>query len=271
MKLRAGSKAVNEHNVLVLLLQVYDDFLEMMMRATEKRTDTGRNATRDDRLKEPKNQEGLTELEAIAQCVLFLIDGQVPASSACAFTAYLLALHPEVQTKLRNEVDSCFNEHGPSPASDVISKLTYLNAVVKESMRILGPNTRVERSPEKNDYMLGDTGVKVPKGGVIVIPTYAVHHDPEYFPDPFKFNPDRFSEENVASIHPYAYLPFGAGPRNCIGSRLATLMVKTGICYAVRSVKFVRSSKTKVPLNFRPGFGNLAARDVILGIRERDA
>ncbi|KAH9384003.1 hypothetical protein HPB48_025986 [Haemaphysalis longicornis] len=106
------------------------------------------------------------------------------------------------------------------------------------------PGTRIERSVI-DDYVLGDTGVKLKKGDLVAIPVYAMHHDPQYFPDPFTFNPERFSEENVGSIQPYTYLPFGAGPRNCIGMRFALQVIKLSVLYTIRNVQLVRTEKTK--------------------------
>ncbi|KAG0434828.1 hypothetical protein HPB47_018847, partial [Ixodes persulcatus] len=188
--------------------------------------------------------KALTEDEAMAQCVLFFLAGQDTTSGVLAFTLYLLSLHPEIQAKLREEADDCFRQHGPEPSLDVISKLKYLHGVVSESLRMFPPGARVERSAP-SDYVLGDTGIKVPKGCVVAIPVYAMHHDPENFPDPETFDPNRFSEENMDSIRPYTYLPFGAGPRNCIGMRFALEAVKLSLLHSVHSVQFVRTENTK--------------------------
>ncbi|KAG0420765.1 hypothetical protein HPB47_003303, partial [Ixodes persulcatus] len=100
-----------------------------------------------------------------------------------------------------------------------------------------------ERQPK--DYVLGNTGIKVPKGCVVAVPVWAIHHDPQYFPDPHSFKPERFSKENVDSIPPYVYLPFGAGPRNCIGVRLGLRAVKMALFHSICNVEFVRTAKTK--------------------------
>ncbi|KAM7286395.1 putative ece1 protein [Ixodes scapularis] len=212
--------------------------------------------------------KALTEEEAMAQCVLFFAAGQDTTSSVLAFTLYLLAIHPEVQAKLREQADECFKQHGPDPSLDVVSKLKYLHGVVSESLRMFPPGPRLERS-SPTDYVLGDTGIKIPKDCPIAVPVYAMHHDPEYFPDPSKFDPDRFSEENIDNIRPYTYLPFGAGPRNCIGMRFALETVKLSLLHSVHSVEFVRTNNTKVPLEFATGFSVFNAKNITIGVRKR--
>ncbi|XP_065311301.1 cytochrome P450 3A24-like [Dermacentor albipictus] len=256
-----------------------EDFLQLMMDAQE-----GSLASSDDGAADPesklfdvgsenkpettKSTKRLSEIEAMAQCVLFFLAGQETTSSTIAFTTYLLALNPDVQEKLRKEVDDCIAENGPEPSLDVISKLTYLHCVVSEALRLFPPATRLERSGYE-DYTLGDTGIKLPKECSIMIPVYAMHHDPELFPDPDSFRPERFSDENVDSVQPYTYLPFGAGPRNCIGMRLALQSVKLCLLHSLHSVQFVRTDKTKDPLTIKKGLGVLTAEDVTVGIRRR--
>lgn len=82
----------------------------------------------------------------------------------------------------------------------------------------------------------------------MLVPTYAFHHDPEFFPNPSKFEPDRFSDECKAARHPYAYLPFGEGPRICIGLRFGLIQTKVGLAMMLRNFKFGVCDKTNIPL-----------------------
>ncbi|KAK8765317.1 hypothetical protein V5799_032074 [Amblyomma americanum] len=150
-------------------------------------------------------------------------------------------------------------------------------------------NGRLERAPCQ-DYIFGDTGIKVNKDDIVTVPVYALHHDPQYFPDPLTFNPEsdcpllrhalglsksvnacsRFNEQNMASIQPYTYLPFGAGPRNCIATHFALHTVKLCVLHTIRNVLLVRIEQTKVPLEFRNGYGMLTAKGIEVGVRKRE-
>ncbi|KAG0430205.1 hypothetical protein HPB47_022909 [Ixodes persulcatus] len=190
-----------------------------------------------------KDKKALTKSEALAQCILFFLAGRDTSAALLAHAVYLLALHPEAQAKLRKEADECFEKHAGELTMDVVAKLEYVHGVVSEALRMLPPATRIERLAAE-DYFLGDTGIKVRKGCLIAIPVYSMHHDPEYFPDPFTFKPERFIGENIESIRPYTYLPFGAGPRNCIGNRFALEAIKIALLHVVRSVEFYRTQNT---------------------------
>lgn len=88
------------------------------------------------------------------------------------------------------------------------------------------------------------------KGTRIFIPAYAIHHDPEYYPDPEKFDPDRFNDENTKKRNQYTFLPFGEGPRNCVGLRFGMLQAKLGLATVLQNFKFTLSKKSVVPLEF---------------------
>ncbi|KAL1418760.1 hypothetical protein MTO96_025789 [Rhipicephalus appendiculatus] len=132
----------------------HEDFLQLMMDAQEgKLTSASENtAERDNQLfnlgsdvkldTSFSTDRTLTENEAMAQCVLFFTSGHDTISSVISFTLYLLAIHPEVQEKLREEVDECFRTHGEHPSLDAVTKLKYLHCVVSESLRMYPPATR---------------------------------------------------------------------------------------------------------------------------------
>ncbi|XP_077483043.1 cytochrome P450 3A24-like isoform X2 [Amblyomma americanum] len=239
-----------------------EDFLQLMMDAQEGNLADGAETAPGNESAEIFNLESevkndatfvaraLSEDEALAQCVLFFLAGHDGTSSVLACAARLLALNPEAQATLRAEADECFATHGRDPSLDAISRLPYLHCVVSETLRLYPPAPRIDRTAHV-DYVLGGTGIIVPKGSIVAVPVYAMHHDPEFFPDPEKFIPERFSDDNASSIRPYSYLPFGAGPRNCVGMRLALQTVKLALLHSVHSVEFVATQRTKASMKFR--------------------
>lgn len=143
--------------------------------------------------------------------------GHETTANAVTWTLCLLAQHPDIECKLRAELAGL---HGTPPTVRDLQRLPYLEQVVKESMRLYPPAGGATREPIE-DVDLG--GYRVRKGDAITISTYAMHRNPRFFPDPERFDPERFSAEREASIPKYAYLPFGAGPRVCIGNVFAMM------------------------------------------------
>ena len=133
----------------------------------------------------------------------------------------------------------------------VNTKIPYLEAIIKETLRKYPPVVRLERRAGKDGLKVG--GVELYKDQLIEVPTYAVHMDPEYYPDPTRFNPERFMPENKANLVPYTYLPFGTGPRNCVGMRFAYQEIKLCLARLVTRFRFVRAPTTKEPVEFRKG------------------
>lgn len=120
-----------------------------------------------------------------------------------------------------------------------------------ETLRLYPPASNLIRSATIN-YQIPETNVTIPKGTMVFIPVYAIHHDAEYYPNPEKFDPERFSPEKVKERHNMAHLPFGEGPRNCIGSRFGLMQTKVGLITLLRYFQFNISSKTIIPLVISP-------------------
>ncbi|XP_063618744.1 uncharacterized protein LOC134791626 [Cydia splendana] len=193
-----------------------------------------------------------SDIDLIAQAVLFFIAGFETVSTAMTFLLYELALNPDVQERLAEEVKEHEKKSGGKFDYNSIQNMVYMDMVVSESLRLWPPAVASDRICTK-DYNLGRPNDKatqdfiLKKGEGVNIPVAAIHRDPEYFPNPKKFDPERFSEENKHMIQPFTYLPFGLGPRNCIGSRFALCEVKVMVYQLVQRYELVPCERTTIP------------------------
>ncbi|MCS6871909.1 MAG: cytochrome P450 [Anaerolineae bacterium] len=161
---------------------------------------------------------GMTDQQLRDEVITIFLAGHETTAVTLAWTWALLAQHPEVEAKLWAELDSVLGGRAPTLAD--LPNLPYTEMVIKEAMRLYPPAGGVSRMPI-TDVQLGE--YVLPKGSNVFISMYVMHRDPRYFPEPERFIPERFSKEREAEIPRYAYLPFGAGPRICIGNSFAML------------------------------------------------
>ncbi|XP_070613698.1 cytochrome P450 4V2 [Erythrolamprus reginae] len=161
----------------------------------------------------------------------FMFEGHDTTSAALSWAIYLLASHPEIQRKVHTELDEVFGDADHHTTMDDLKKLQYLECVIKESLRLFPSVPLFARTLNEECYIRGH---KIPKGTDVLILPYALHRDPDNFPEPEEFRPERFFPENSAGRHPYSYIPFSAGPRNCIGQRFALLEEKTILATILR-------------------------------------
>ncbi|PSN52369.1 Cytochrome P450 9e2 [Blattella germanica] len=152
-----------------------------------------------------------------AQAVLFFFAGFDTASTLLCFMSHLLATNPDVQKRLQDEIDQSLEENDGKLTYEAIHSMKYLDMVVSESLRLYPPAIFTDRKCVKNYRLPMEPSYTLEPGDAVWIPIYAIHHDPKYYPNPEKFDPERFSDENKDNIKPFTYLPFGSGPRNCIG------------------------------------------------------
>ncbi|XP_075718204.1 cytochrome P450 3A9-like [Rhinoderma darwinii] len=193
-----------------------------------------------------KEQKALTDTEIMAQSIIFIVAGFETTSLTLTYLFHNLATHPDVQKKLQEEVDSYLPDKA-SPTYDILIQMEYLDMVIQETLRMYPPAGRLERVSKQTVEV---NGVTIPKGTVCMIPAYVLHHDPEFWPEPEEFHPERFSKENRANHTPYTFLPFGDGPRNCIGMRFAMLTMKVAITAILQHFTCRPCKDTLIPVEF---------------------
>ncbi|XP_033478797.1 cytochrome P450 3A30-like [Epinephelus lanceolatus] len=198
--------------------------------------------------KKDKQHNGLTDHEIFSQATIFVFAGYETSAITLVFLAYNLARNPEVMKRLQEEIDSTFPNKG-AVQYEALMQMEYLDSVVNECLRLYPPAGRVERVAKETVEI---NGIKIPKNMTVMVPVYALHHDPELWPEPEEFKPDRFSKQSKQSINPYTYLPFGIGPRNCLGMRFALMMVKLALVEVLQNYSFSICEETEIPLRMDP-------------------
>uniref|UniRef100_A0A182QUS0 Uncharacterized protein n=1 Tax=Anopheles farauti TaxID=69004 RepID=A0A182QUS0_9DIPT len=196
-----------------------------------------------------------TDSELIAQAFIFFFAGFETISWTLSFALYELAINEDIQTKLYDEVHETEQslDEGQTLSYEKLQSMPYLDMVVSETLRKWSIGTLLNRECIR-DYQYDDgRGVKftIEKGALIFIPVVGMHYDPQYYPNPERFDPERFSVENRKNIKSGTYLPFGAGPRNCIGSRFALMETKVVLYYLLLHFRVLACAKTQIPLKLK--------------------
>ncbi|KYO46087.1 hypothetical protein Y1Q_0021662 [Alligator mississippiensis] len=182
------------------------------------------NATNDDGSK-------LSYADIREEVDTFMFEGHDTTAAAMSWVMYLLGCYPEAQKKVDMELDEVFGDSDRHVTMEDLKKLRYLECVVKEALRLFPSVPFFARTLSQDSWI---NGYKVPKGVDIIVSPYALHREQDVFPEPEEFRPERFFPENCIGRHPYAYVPFSAGPRNCIGQRFALMEEKTVIATLLR-------------------------------------
>lgn len=200
-----------------------------------------------DLLIEMSEREGLLSDADIQEEVdTFMFEGHDTTSVAISWALYLLGSHPEIQGKVVDELENIFGDSDRDATYEDLQQMKYLEQVIKEALRLY-PSV-----PAFSRYLEADVKIKnytLPAGTQTPILPFLIHRNPKVFPNPEEFNPDNFLPEKVLNRHPFAYLPFSAGPRNCIGQKFAMLEEKVVLSSVLRKLR-LRSLDTRedIPL-----------------------
>eukprot|EP00117_Sycon_ciliatum_P048974 scpid32573/ scgid2886/ Leukotriene-B(4) omega-hydroxylase 1; CYPIVF2; Cytochrome P450 4F2; Cytochrome P450-LTB-omega; Leukotriene-B(4) 20-monooxygenase 1 len=192
--------------------------------------------------------KGLTDEEIREQVDTFLFRGHDTTASALQWTIYYLSLHEDIQEKCRQEVQSVLQKSGHSTETMNHADLTemiYLTQVLKESMRLSSPVPFISR--ELTEDMSVD-GYTLPHGIRLTVPFFDVHCNPQLWPEPQKFDPDRFSLEQSKERSPFAFVPFSAGPRNCIGQSMAMDEMKATLAAVIARFRITPDADQPAPI-----------------------
>jgi cytochrome P450 len=180
-----------------------DDLLELLLEATDR----------------PAAEGGISVAQAVDEAMTLFHGGYHSSSMGLTWCLYLLAQHPEIMERVAAEADEVIGDE--EPTLEDVPKLKYTEMVLKESLRIYPPAWELFARENTADVELG--GYQIEKGGIFLIYPLVTQRDERFFPDPLKFDPDRFSSERERQIPSAAYIPFGAGPHVCIGKSLAMM------------------------------------------------
>nr|AID61414.1 cytochrome P450 [Calliphora stygia] len=200
-------------------------------------------------LKNRNDLEGLTLEEIAAQAFVFFLAGFETSSSTMGFALYELAVNQHMQKKARQEINDVLKKYNNELTYEGVKELKYLQQVLYETMRKYSIASITMRKA-LNDYKVPNSPHTIEKGMVIIIPIDAIHHDANIYPNPSEFIPERFTQEEIAKRHSMSWLPFGEGPRNCIGLRFGKMQALIGLVLLLKNFHFSLSPKTPVPLEF---------------------
>ncbi|KAK8767905.1 hypothetical protein V5799_005313 [Amblyomma americanum] len=184
-----------------------------------------------------ENDTSFTDDDIREEVDTFMFEGHDTTSVAISWSLYMIGLHQDHQRKIQEELDLILEDcSGNDITSENLKELKYLDCVIKECQRLF-PSVPITGRESVEDFKLGD--YTIPKGSTIDVFIYALHRDPDVYPNPERFDPSRFLPENCISRHPYAFIPFSAGSRNCIGQRYAAMELKIIIATVLRNFNVI--------------------------------
>jgi cytochrome P450 len=216
------------------------------------------------RAHDPETGATMTDKQLLDETKSLVLAGHETTSLTLSWTFYLLSSHPDIEARLVEEATRVLGDRTPT-AQDV-QQLVFARQVFLESMRLYPPVPVVTRDAVAADVI---DGIRVEPGQLVAIAPFVTHRHPEYWTEPERFDPDRFSEKRAESIEPYSYMPFLLGRRQCLGEHFAMLEGPLLLAMIVRRFAFTRVSRE--PIATRPISTLRLARALIMHVHERCA
>jgi len=184
-------------------------------------------------LKDRRTGESLPRSEVRDEAASVIAGGVSPTVRALTWIWYLLALHPEVAERLRQETDAVLDNG--VPAADKLNRLVYTRQVIDETLRLYPPIPGILREAARADEL---SGYRIPRGSVVAVMPWVVHRHRRLWRDPDRFDPDRFAPENSADRSRFAFIPFAAGPRICVGATFAMTQMLVVVSMLAQRFRF---------------------------------
>ena len=266
--IRSFPKLCNLLNVKIVKTEIAEFFQNLVSDTIKVRDEKG--IVRPDMIQlmmESRGKMGpgkeLTIEDMTAQAFIFFFGGFESTSTTMCFATYEVGVNPDVQKRLQEEIDQVLEDCNGEVTYEAINNMKYLDAIINESLRMYPVVVATDRICMK-DFELPPAlpsakPYVVKKGEYIWIPVYGVQHDPDHFPEPDKFNPDRFLDNPKQIMNSGAFLSFGLGPRMCIGNRFALLEAKTLLFHVFANCELKPCSKTTIPMKLsKQGFAMTA-------------
>jgi len=189
------------------------------------------------------SDEGMSDDQLREETLTLFVAGHETAANCLSWIIYILGKHPEVIKKILAERDEIIGDQVPEFSR--LLQMDYLNRVFDECLRIYPPSWITNRIAMEDDHV---NGFDIPKGARVIPFIYGLHHSEKLWPDAENFDPDRFTKEGRKDRHNFAHMPFGAGPRMCIGRHFATLEMKMIILKMLQKYQFTLVEDHKVEL-----------------------
>lgn len=200
------------------------------------------------------SDDGMTDAKLQEESLVLFVAGHETASNILSWIFYLLKKHPETIVKIKAEADEMLQ--GKTPTFEQLIRMEYLGRVLDECLRMYPPSWITDRIAVEDDTI---KGFHIPKGARVIPFIYGLHHSEKLWPDHDKFDPDRFTKAHRKERHNFAHMPFGAGPRQCIGRNMATMEMKMIILKLIDRYDFDLVKNQKIAMwpavTLKPRYG----------------
>ncbi|KAK9744840.1 Cytochrome P450 [Popillia japonica] len=227
---------LKKHNAVDGMMNFFDGTFKSIFKYRQE-NDVKRNDFVELLMEMQRKDPSVTVDQMAAHSFMIFLAGFETSSTTLTFCLFELAFNPDIQQKAREDINNIMKKHNDQLTYDAINEMKYLQMVVDETLRKHPPGTTLNRLCN-TDYKIEDSDIVIEKDTLVLVSVLGIHRDPEFYPNPDKFDPERFNEENKAQRHQYAYVPFSEGPRLCIGLRFALMQIKIALSYLLRNFEF---------------------------------